>query len=203
MTMDLNDLQIIANTDLNTYINAHSVPGNTIAELYTNELNSQASASGLANVVNQASYLQNLFLNATPDAVASNMTSKIIAERQDPNIDFSVGGTDKLKFEWKFLQIDAQARINDINDGGTGELTVEQFNANMMIGQGKTMDAVLREIGVTGNTYYRWRKEYGGMGTDQARRLKELENENARLKRAVADLTLDNLILKEVSTGKF
>ena len=75
--------------------------------------------------------------------------------------------------------------------------------AEVMIGQGKTMDAVLREIGVTGNTYYRWRKEYGGMGTDQARRLKELENENARLKRAVADLTLDNLILKEVSTGKF
>ena len=52
-------------------------------------------------------------------------------------------------------------------------------------------------------TYYRWRKEYGGLGMDQARRLKELETENSRLKRAVADLTLDNLILKEVSTGKF
>ena len=75
--------------------------------------------------------------------------------------------------------------------------------AEIMIGQGKTMEAVLREIYVTANTYYRWRKEYGGLGMDQARRLKELEGENARLKRAVANLTLDNLILKEVSTGKF
>jgi len=62
---------------------------------------------------------------------------------------------------------------------------------------------VLREIDVTANTYYRWRKEYGGLGLDQARRLKDLEQENARLKRVVADLSLDNLILKEVSTGKF
>ena len=75
--------------------------------------------------------------------------------------------------------------------------------AEVMIGQGKTVDEVLREIGVTGNTYYRWRKEYGGMGVSQAKRLKELEAENARLKRVVADLTLDNVILKEVSTGNF
>lgn len=75
--------------------------------------------------------------------------------------------------------------------------------AEVLIGQGRSMDEVLREIGVTGNTYYRWRKEYGGMGMDQAKRLKELEAENARLKRVVADLTLDNVILKEVSTGKF
>lgn len=75
--------------------------------------------------------------------------------------------------------------------------------AEVMIGQGRSVEEVLREIGVTGNTYYRWRKEYGGMGLDQAKRLKELEAENARLKRVVADLTLDNVILKEVSTGKF
>jgi len=75
--------------------------------------------------------------------------------------------------------------------------------AEVMIGRGCTIEEVLREIDVTANTYYRWRKEYGGLGMDQARRLKELETENARLKRAVADLTLDNLILKEVSTGKF
>lgn len=62
-------------------------------------------------------------------------------------------------------------------------------------GQGRGMEEVLREIGVTGNTYYRWRKEYGGLGLDQARRLKELETENGRLKRAVAELTLDKLIL--------
>jgi putative transposase len=75
--------------------------------------------------------------------------------------------------------------------------------AEVMVGRGCRLDEVLRELGVTANTYYRWRKEYGGLGLDQARRLKDLEQENARLKRAVADLTLDNLILKEVSTGKF
>ena len=75
--------------------------------------------------------------------------------------------------------------------------------AEVMVGQGKSIGEVLREIDVTANTYYRWRKEYGGLGLDQARRLKDLEQENARLKRVVADLSLDNLILKEVSTGKF
>lgn len=75
--------------------------------------------------------------------------------------------------------------------------------AEVLIGQGKLMDSVLRELGVTGNTYYRWRKEYGGLGLDQAKRLKVLEQENTRLKRVVADLSLDNLILKEVSTGRF
>jgi transposase-like protein len=58
-------------------------------------------------------------------------------------------------------------------------------------------------MGVTVNTYYRWRKEYGGMRVNQAKRLKELERENSRLKRAVANLTLDNLILKEASEGNF
>ncbi len=75
--------------------------------------------------------------------------------------------------------------------------------AEVMVGQGKSIADVLRELDVTANTYYRWRKEYGGLGLDQARRMKELEQENARLKRVVADLSLDNLILKEVSTGKF
>ncbi len=75
--------------------------------------------------------------------------------------------------------------------------------AEVLLGGGRRVEEVFRELGVTGNTYYRWRKEYGGLGVDQARRLKELELENSRLKRAVADLTLDNLILKEVSTGKF
>ena len=75
--------------------------------------------------------------------------------------------------------------------------------AEVMVGRGSSMEEMLREIDVTANTYYRWRKEYGGLGLDQARRLKDLEQENARLKRVVADLSLDNLILKEVSTGKF
>lgn len=65
------------------------------------------------------------------------------------------------------------------------------------------MPEVCRQIGVTEQTYYRWRKEYGGLRVDQAKRLKELEQENGRLKRVVADLTLDNAILKEVSRGNF
>lgn len=73
----------------------------------------------------------------------------------------------------------------------------------VLLSQGKTQEQALRSIGVTGNTYYRWCKEYGGMGMDQAKRLKELEAENTRLKRAVADLTVDNQILMEVSRGKF
>ena len=69
--------------------------------------------------------------------------------------------------------------------------------------EGRNLPEICREIGVTTNTYYRWRKEYGGMRIDQARRLKELERENARLKRAVADLTLDNQILREAAEGNF
>lgn len=75
--------------------------------------------------------------------------------------------------------------------------------AEVLLSQGRDLDVVLREIGATRNTFYRWRKEYGGMKLDQARRLKDLELENARLKRAVAELTVDNQILKEVSKGKF
>jgi len=75
--------------------------------------------------------------------------------------------------------------------------------AEVLLGQGQSTDEAVREIGVTKNTYYRWRQEYGGMKLDQAKRLKELEVENNRLKRAVAELTVDNQILKEVSKGKF
>ena len=65
------------------------------------------------------------------------------------------------------------------------------------------VEAMLRTIGVTGQTYYRWRKEYGGMRISQAKRLKEVEKENARLKKLVADLSLDNAILKEASKGNY
>lgn len=75
--------------------------------------------------------------------------------------------------------------------------------AEILLSQGKTQEQAIRSIGVTGNTFYRWRKEYGGMGLDQAKRLKDLEVENNRLKKAVAELTIDNQILKEVSKGKF
>ncbi len=68
---------------------------------------------------------------------------------------------------------------------------------------GRKIGEMCRSIGVTEQTYYRWRKEYGGLRLDQAKRLKELEKENARLKRAVADLTLDKLILREAAAGNF
>jgi putative transposase len=70
-------------------------------------------------------------------------------------------------------------------------------------GKGKTVLEACREIGITEQTYYRWRKKYGGMPVTQARRLKELEKENSRLKKAVAELTLDKLILKEAASGNF
>ena len=71
--------------------------------------------------------------------------------------------------------------------------------AEVLIGQGRSVGEVCREIGVTEVTYFRWRKEYGGLRLDQARKLKDLEKENARLKRAVAELTLDKQILQEAS----
>jgi transposase-like protein len=73
----------------------------------------------------------------------------------------------------------------------------------VLLGQGHSIAQACKQIGVTDQTYYRWRKAYGGLKVDQARRLKELEAENARLKRAVADLTVDKIILKEVAEGKF
>ncbi len=71
------------------------------------------------------------------------------------------------------------------------------------VANGKTVALSVREIGVTEQTYYRWRGEYRGLSLDQAKKLKRLEQENARLKRAVADLTLDKLILKEAAEGNF
>ena len=73
--------------------------------------------------------------------------------------------------------------------------------AEVLLSQGQTVGAVSRKLEVTEQTYYRWRKEYGGMQVEQARRLKELERENAQLKRLVADLSLDNCILKEAAKG--
>jgi len=75
--------------------------------------------------------------------------------------------------------------------------------AEVLLSQGKAVSQACKQIGISDQTYFRWRKIYGGMKVDQARRLKELEAENARLKRAVADLTVDKLILKEVAEGKY
>jgi putative transposase len=75
--------------------------------------------------------------------------------------------------------------------------------AEVLLNQGSNVAEAVRQLGITEQTYYRWRKEYGGMRVDQAKRLKELEKENSRLKKLVADLSLDNAILKEVSRGNF
>ena len=75
--------------------------------------------------------------------------------------------------------------------------------AEVGLANGKTVGMVVRELGISEQTYYRWRKEFGGMKVNQARHLKELEKENARLKRAVANLTLDKLILEEAAKGNF
>jgi len=75
--------------------------------------------------------------------------------------------------------------------------------AEILLNQGATIGEASRKIGVTEQTYYRWRKEYGGMRIEQAKRLKSLERENARLKKLVADISLDNAILKEATEGNF
>ena len=75
--------------------------------------------------------------------------------------------------------------------------------AEVGLARGKSVKLISRELGITEQTYYRWSREYGGMKVSQARRLKELERENGRLKLAVADLTLDKLILEEAAEGNF
>jgi transposase-like protein len=75
--------------------------------------------------------------------------------------------------------------------------------AEVRAAEDKRVVEIVRELGITEQTYYRWRREYGGLKVTQAKRLKELERENARLKRAIADLTLDKLILKEAVKGNF
>lgn len=75
--------------------------------------------------------------------------------------------------------------------------------AEVELARGRTVGEVCKKIGVTEQTYYRWRKEYGSLRTDQAKRLKELEKENARLKRLLADAELDKAILKEAASGNF
>ena len=75
--------------------------------------------------------------------------------------------------------------------------------ADVLLSQERSVKQVSKQLGIAEQTYYRWRKAYGGMKVDQAKRLKDLEVENARLKRAVADLTVDKLILKEMTEGKY
>ena len=83
------------------------------------------------------------------------------------------------------------------------EIIAKLREVEVRLARGETAAAAARAVGVTEQTYYRWRKEYGGLQVDQAKRIKEMEKENTRLRRAVSDLTLDNQILQEVVRGKF
>lgn len=84
----------------------------------------------------------------------------------------------------------------------TEQIIMKLREAEVLLGQNKTVKEVCRVLGINEQTYYRWRREYGGLNTTQAKKLKELEKENARLKHLVADLSLDNAILKEVLSKK-
>lgn len=83
------------------------------------------------------------------------------------------------------------------------EIVAKLRQVDVLTGQGKSIAEAVKSIAVTETTYFRWRAEYGGMKSEQVRRLKELEIENARLRRAVSDLTLDKLILTEAARGNF
>jgi putative transposase len=83
------------------------------------------------------------------------------------------------------------------------EIVAKLRQVDVLVSQGQNIADAIRQIGVSEVTYYRWRQEYGGLKTEQVKRLKELEQENARLRRAVSDLTLDKLILKEAARGNF
>ena len=83
------------------------------------------------------------------------------------------------------------------------EIVSKLRQVEVLMGQGMSRLDAIRQIGVVEQTYYRWRKQYGGMGVDQFKELKRLQKENERLRRAVSDLTLDKLILKEAARGNF
>ena len=83
------------------------------------------------------------------------------------------------------------------------EIVIKLRQVEVLVGQGKVRIDAIRSIGVAEQTYYRWRKQYGGMGTNQVKELKRLQKENDHLRRAVSDLTLEKLILREAARGNF
>ena len=83
------------------------------------------------------------------------------------------------------------------------EIIAKLRQAEVLLGEGTKLPEVVKTLGIHEVTYYRWRKEYGGLSVSQAKRLKELERENARLRQAISDLTLDKLILQEAARGNF
>ena len=83
------------------------------------------------------------------------------------------------------------------------EIVAKLRQVDVLVSQGQNIADAIRQIGVSEVTYYRWRQEYGGLKTEQVKRLKELETENTRLRKAISDLTLDKLILQEAARGNF
>jgi len=83
------------------------------------------------------------------------------------------------------------------------QIVTKLREAEVLLGKGQSVAEVCRQLEITDVTYYRWRSEYGGLRVDQAKRLKEIELENTRLRKVIADLTIDNAILKEASRGNF
>ncbi len=83
------------------------------------------------------------------------------------------------------------------------EIVAKLRQVDVLVSQGQNIADAIRQIGVSEVTYYRWRQEFGGLKTDQVKRLKELETENTRLRKAISDLTLDKLILQEAARGNF
>ena len=131
-----------------------------------------------------------------------------------PKIDYDVNGdgvTTKMTDITRRSRISEQSIIYaasyDYYDVGDGEkpedIELKLRQVEVLQGQGKPLADAVRQIGVTVQTYYRWRKEYGGMSRDQLKRLKLLESENTRLRRAVSDLTLDKMILTEAAGGNY
>ena len=86
---------------------------------------------------------------------------------------------------------------------GAEQIVAKLRQIEILMGQGKSTALACRDVGVSEQSYYRWRKEYGGLEIDQAKRMKELERENARLKRLVADLSLEKQVLSDIASGNF
>ena len=86
---------------------------------------------------------------------------------------------------------------------GTEQIVSKLRQIEVLMAQGKTAALASKEAGISEQSYYRWRKEYGGLELDQAKRMKDLERENARLKRLVADLSLEKQVLKDIAEGNF
>jgi putative transposase len=102
----------------------------------------------------------------------------------------------------KYIRIKGEKRMNKKRH--SVETIVSMLReAEILLGKGQTLSEVLRQLGISDATYYKWRKEYGGLKVDQAKRYKELELENQRLRKVVADLTIDNSILKEYTRVKY